>query len=110
MTGVQFTVEDWNHRAIFNDTGTKTYEGGTTGGPRHLNWAETANEMTILSIRYNHPRGAINNAPGQKVVASIDSDLADANIQFEVRRDFQPTATTEMSSNEVQRGQKVISP
>ena len=41
------------------------------------------------------------------VFYSMDPDLVDANIQFEVRRDFQPTVTTETSSKELQRAQKV---
>lgn len=41
------------------------------------------------------------------VFNSMDTDLVDANIQFEMHRDFQPTVSTETSSKELPRGQKM---
>ena len=63
--------------------------------------------MSNFSIRYHFSKGALNNVPVQMVFYSMDPDLVDANIQFEVHRDFQPTVTTEMSSKELPRGQKM---
>ena len=41
------------------------------------------------------------------VFNSMDPDLVDANVQFEMHRDCQPTVTTETSSKELPRGQKM---
>lgn len=41
------------------------------------------------------------------VFNSMDPDQVDANIQFEMHRDFQPTVSTETSSKELPRGQKM---
>ena len=63
--------------------------------------------MSNFNIRYHFPKGALNNVPGQMVFYSMDPDLVDANIRFEVHRDFQPTVTTETSFKEFPRGQKM---
>lgn len=106
VAGVHFIAENLNHTAIFNNAGTNTYESETRGY-QHLGWIVIANGMSNFNIRYHFPKGALNNVPGQMVFYSMDPDLVDANIRFEVHRDFRPTVITETSSKELPRGQKM---
>lgn len=62
--------------------------------------------MSNFNVRYHFPKGALNNVPGQMVFYSMDPDLVDANIQFEVHRDSRPTVTTETLPKELQRVQR----
>ena len=107
ISGIPYTIVDKNNKAKFDATGTSSISGVTTGGPEHIPWTAIGNGMTNFDIKYSVPRGLINNAPGQKVFATRDPELVDSYISFEVRRDFQPTVTTQVSSRELKRGQPV---
>ena len=74
---------------------------------QHLGWLGIDNGISSFLLRDHFSKGAINNAPGQMVFYSMDPDMVNANIQFEVRRDSRPTVTTETLPQELQRVQKV---
>lgn len=76
-------------------------------GHQHLGRIGVANGMSNFFLRDYFSKEAINNAPGQMVFYSMDPDIVDANIQFEVRRDSRPTVTTETLLQELQRVRKV---
>lgn len=107
ISGIPYTIVDLNNKAKFDATGTNSISGVTKGGPEHIPWTAIGNGMTNFKMRYYKTRGAISNAPGQKVFYARDPELVDSYISFEVRRDFQPTVTTQVSSKELKRGQTV---
>lgn len=107
VAGVPYTITISNNSAVFDATNTGTYSGITTGSPIHIPWHATGNGIVTYRVHYGTFLGLINNAPGQKLFIGRDPEYQTAEISFQVRRDFQPTVTTEASSKELQRGQKV---
>lgn len=107
IAGVQYTFTDLNNKIRFDATGTNTISGVTNGQEEHIAWTAIGNGITNVQIRWKVPLGAINNSPGQKLFAGKDPDTQTSNIEFQVRRDFQPTVTTQVSSKELKRGQTV---
>lgn len=97
-----------NGPAVFNATGTNTINGVTTGEEIHLSWTASGNGYATYDLWYAIPSGALINTPGQKLFGAADPQWPSTNITFLVRRDFQPTVTTEVGMKELQRGQKVI--
>lgn len=107
IAGVQYTFTDLNNKIRFDATGTNTISGVTNGQEEHIAWTAIGNGITNVQIRWKVPLGAINNSPGQKLFAGKDPDTQTSDIEFQVRRDFQPTVTTQVSSKEMKRGQRV---
>ena len=106
VAGVHLTVENLNHKAILNDIETNTYEREATGSP--ASWLDSDNQWyDQFPHKISFFQRSYEQCTRPNVFYSMDLDLVDANIQFEVRKDFQPTVTTEPSPKELQSRQKV---
>lgn len=94
--------------ATFDSNGSKTMSVTTTGSLQHLAWTATGNGTVNSKVTFSVPRGAKLSVSSQDMFkAATDPETRTANIQFTVRKDFQPTVSTEVSHKELTRGQTV---
>ncbi|KFI93170.1 cell surface protein [Bifidobacterium saguini DSM 23967] len=107
VAGATYTITDLNKVAKFDGSNDYTITGTTTGAEEHLPWTATGNGKTNFQITRKIPRVAVSNSSSQDLLKPTDPETQSANIQFEVRRDFQPTVTTEVNSRELKRGETV---
>lgn len=105
VSGLSYTIT-LNGPAVFSN-GTKTYSGTTTGTAQHIAWTATGNGLVTPTVSYKGYKAAKQNAPGQNLFAPSDPETTSANITFNVRRDFQPTVSTQVGSKIVPKGARV---
>lgn len=106
VSGIQYTATITGP-ATFDATGTKTYTGTTTSAAVHIPWTATGNGSVQVAVSHKIPKAAKQSAPGQDLFTLTDPETTSANITFNVRRDFQPTVSTQVSSKIVPRGARV---
>ena len=106
VSGIQYTATITGP-ATFDATGTKTYTGTTTSAAVHIPWTATGNGSVQVAVSHKIPKAAKQSAPGQDLFTLTDPETTSANITFNVRRDFQPTVSTQVGSKIVPRGARV---
>ncbi|WEV67819.1 hypothetical protein OZX72_02160 [Bifidobacterium sp. ESL0769] len=107
-SGVHFTI-DMNGPAKFDATGNGHYEGYTNGTEMHIPWTATGNGNVSPQIGYDVTYGMLSTSAGQVLFRDNDPEHQTYNVApFEVRKDFQPTVTTQVSNKVLKRGQKVM--
>lgn len=106
IAGIQYTAT-LNGPAKFNQTGTNTISGTTTGQAMHIPWTATGNGKVTYHVSINVPTAAVLNSPGQDMMRSSDPENQTADVQFSVSRDFQPTVSTSVSKKQLTRGSPV---
>ena len=83
ISGVKYTAR-LTGPAVFDQTGTNTITGTTTGSEMHIPWTAAGNGTVDYRISYKNPRGAVLNSPGQKLFRASDPENQTADIQFQV--------------------------
>lgn len=106
ISGLAYTLKI-NGPAVFDATGTNTYTGTTTGAAEHIAWTATGNGSVSVTASHKISKAIKQSAPGQDLFAPTDPETTSANITFNVRRDFQPTVSTQVGSKIVPRGARV---
>lgn len=106
ISGLAYTLKI-NGPAVFDETGTNTYTGTTTGAAEHIAWTATGNGSVSVTASHKISKAIKQSAPGQDLFAPTDPETTSANITFNVRRDFQPTVSTQVGSKIVPRGARV---
>lgn len=106
LSGIKYTMT-LTGPAKFDQTGTNTISGTTTGQATHIPWTATGNGTVKAVGSWSVPRGAILNSPGQKLFRATDPETQTSDIQFQVQKDFQPTATTTVGHKELETGNPV---
>ena len=106
VAGVSYTLTI-NGPAVFDNTGTNTYSGVTSGQEEHIAWTATGNGNATLSVQYQDLNGVKLNSPGQDLFKKADPSTVTGSIQFEVVNNFQPTVTTEVSSKMLSAGETI---
>ena len=106
ISGLAYTLKI-NGPAVFDATGTNTYTGTTTGAAEHIAWTATGNGSVSVTASQKISKAIKQSAPGQDLFAPTDPETTSANITFNVRRDFQPTVSTQVGSKIVPRGARV---
>lgn len=106
IAGIQYTAT-LNGPAKFNQTGTNTISGTTTGQAMHIPWTATGNGKVTAHVSTNVPTAAVLNSPGQDMMRASDPETRTADVQFSVSRDFQPTVSTSVSKKQLTRGSPV---
>lgn len=106
VSGIKYTAR-LTGPAVFDQTHTNTISGTTTGQATHIPWTATGNGTVKAVGSWSVPRGAILNSPGQKLFRATDPENQTSDIQFQVQRDFQPTATTTVGHKELETGNPV---
>lgn len=106
IAGVKYTLT-LNGPAKFDQTGTNTVTGTTTGQETHIPWTATGNGKVTYRVSMNVPTAAVLNSPGQDMMRMFDPENQTADVQFSVSRDFQPTVSTRVSKKQLTRGSPV---
>lgn len=106
IAGIQYTAT-LNGPAKFDQTGTNTISGTTTGQAMHIPWTATGNGKVTYHVSINVPTAAVLNSPGQDLMRVSDPETQTADVQFSVSRDFQPTVSTSVSKKQLTRGSPV---
>lgn len=106
IAGIQYTAT-LNGPAKFDQTGTNTISGTTTGQAMHIPWTATGNGKVTGHVSINVPTAAVLNSPGQDMMRPSDPENQTADVQFSVSRDFQPTVSTSVSKKQLTRGSPV---
>ena len=106
IAGIQYTAT-LNGPAKFNQTGTNTISGTTTGQAMHIPWTATGNGKVTYHVSINVPTAAVLNSPGQDMMRVSDPENQTSDVQFSVSRDFQPTVSTSVSKKQLTRGSPV---
>lgn len=106
IAGIQYTAT-LNGPAKFDQTGTNTISGTTTGQAMHIPWTATGNGKVTGHVSINVPTAAVLNSPGQDMMRPSDPENQTADVQFSVSRDFQPTVSTRVSKKQLTRGSPV---
>lgn len=106
IAGVKYTLT-LNGPAKFDQTGTNTVTGTTTGQETHIPWTATGNGKVTYRVSMNVPTAAVLNSPGQDMMRASDPENQTSDVQFSVSRDFQPTVSTSVSKKQLTRGSPV---
>ena len=106
IAGAQYTAT-LNGPAVFDQTGKNTISGTTTGSDQHIAWTATGNGKVTYKLSRKIPKAAKLESPNQNLMAPTDPGTQTNNITFEVRSNFQPTVSTQVSDKIVPRGARV---
>jgi len=106
IAGAQYTAT-LNGPAVFDQNGKNTISGTTTGSDQHLAWTATGNGEVTYTLSRKIPKAAILSSPNQNLMSSTDPGTQTSNITFQVRNNFQPTVSTQVSDKIVPKGARV---
>lgn len=106
IAGVQYTAT-LNGPAVFDQTGTNTISGTTTNSAQHVAWTATGNGEVTPTFKYHVPKAAKLESPNQNLMTDTDPETVSKNITFQVRNNFQPTVSTQVSDKIVPKGARV---
>ena len=104
--GAQYTAT-LNGPAVFDQNGKNTISGTTTGSDQHLAWTATGNGEVTYTLSRKIPKAAILSSPNQNLMSPTDPGTQTSNITFQVRNNFQPTVSTQVSDKIVPKGARV---
>lgn len=106
IAGAQYTAT-LNGPAVFDQNGKNTISGTTTGSDQHLAWTATGNGEVTYTLSRKIPKAAILSSPNQNLMSPTDPGTQTSNITFQVRNNFQPTVSTQVSDKIVPKGARV---
>ena len=106
IAGAQYTAT-LNGPAVFDQNGKNTISGTTTGSDQHLAWTATGNGEVTYTLSRKIPKAAILSSPNQNLMSPTDPETVSKNITFQVRNNFQPTVSTQVSDKIVPKGARV---
>ena len=106
IAGAQYTAT-LNGPAVFDQNGKNTISGTTTGSDQHLAWTATGNGEVTYTLSRKIPKAAILSSPNQNLMSLTDPGTQTSNITFQVRNNFQPTVSTQVSDKIVPKGARV---
>lgn len=106
IAGAQYTAT-LNGPAVFDQNGKNTISGTTTGSDQHLAWTATGNGEVTYTLSRKIPKAAILSSPNQNLMSPPDPGTQTSNITFQVRNNFQPTVSTQVSDKIVPKGARV---
>ena len=106
LSGITYTAT-LKGPAVFDQTGKNTISGTTTNSAQHVAWTATGNGKVMPVFNYKVPKAAKLSSPNQNLMAATDPGTQTNNITFEVRSNFQPTVSTQVSDKIVPRGARV---
>lgn len=108
VSGVNFTATDVNNNIKFDATGTNSISGTTIGGPMKIPWTATRNGKAHVVYNYDFTGAQSLASSSQDTFKAMDPSQKQIDgITYDVRRDFQPTVTTQVDSKVLKRGQTV---
>lgn len=104
VSGIPYTVT-LSGPAIFDATGTQTANGTTSNSKQDLAWTATGNGNVTWRFKFSRPTAKVlSQSGGQDLLMPSDPGTVTHDISFQVRRDFQPTATTQTAANRLAIG------
>lgn len=103
IAGVQYTAT-LNGPAVFDQTGTNTISGTTTGQAIHIPWTATGNGKVTWNISHKVPKAARLASPNQDLLRSSDPETVSKNITFQVQANFKPTIRSDQSDHRIEYG------
>lgn len=106
IAGAQYTAT-LNGPAVFDQNGKNTISGTTTGSDQHLAWTATGNGEVTYTLSRKIPKAAILSSPNQNLMSPTNPGTQTSNITFQVRNNFQPTVSTQVSDKIVPKGARV---
>ena len=106
IAGAQYTAT-LNGPAVFDQNGKNTISGTTTGSDQHLAWTATGNGEVTYTLSRKIPKASILSSPNQNLMSPTDPGTQTSNITFQVRNNFQPTVSTQVSDKIVPKGARV---
>lgn len=106
IAGAQYTAT-LNGPAVFDQNGKNTISGTTTGSDQHLAWTATGNGEVTYTLSRKIPKAAILSSPNQNLMSPTAPGTQTSNITFQVRNNFQPTVSTQVSDKIVPKGARV---
>lgn len=106
VSGLQYTVT-LDGPAVFDQNNSTTITGTTTDKKQDIAWTATGNGKVTPTVSYKNPQAIRLNSPNQDLMSPTDPETVSKNITFEVRNNFQPTVSTQVSDKIVPKGARV---
>lgn len=106
VSGLQYTVT-LDGPAVFDQNNSTIITGTTTDKKQDIAWTATGNGKVTPTVSYKNPQAIRLNSPNQDLMSPTDPETVSKNITFEVRNNFQPTVSTQVSDKIVPKGARV---
>lgn len=90
--------------AVFDQNGTDTIDGTTTGRKQDFAWTATGNGEVTWSVSYKGHQARKLSSPNQNLMSPSDPETVSKNITFQVQANFKPTIRSDQSDHRIEYG------
>lgn len=90
--------------AVFDQNGTDTIDGTTTGEKQDFAWTATGNGAVTGSVSYKGYQARKLSSPNQALMSPSDPETVSKNITFQVQANFKPTIRSDQSDHRIEYG------
>ncbi|MDF7641474.1 hypothetical protein PT279_07740 [Bifidobacterium sp. ESL0784] len=102
VAGLSYTLVNTNNLVKFDQTGTNSISVTTNGSYQPIPWTAIGNGHATYQIRFSSPSAQKLVSAKQDLFSMRQNDpTAQGTIEFDVRRDFQPTVTTDTGGSRI---------
>lgn len=102
VAGLSYTLVNTNNLVRFDQTGTNSISVTTNGSYQPIPWTAIGNGHATYQIRFSSPTAQKLTLSTQDLFSMRQNDpTTQGTIEFDVRRDFQPTVTTDTAGSRI---------